>query len=224
MNGNGFILLHRKITDWEWYQNPNTFRVFLHCLLMANYTDGRFEGMDIKRGQFVTSLPNLSKQTRLSVQQVRTALDHLKLTGEITDCSTSKFRVITVVKYDQYQQDNRQNNSQSTGEQQASNRQSTGEQQQYNNNNKETKKKRNNLSILFIKPTVEEIEAYCDEKGIFGFDAQKFIDYYESIGWKVGKNPMKDWKATVRTWVRNDMERRKREKQREREQYEGLPF
>ena len=223
MNGNGFILLHRKIIEWEWYQNPNTFRVFLHCLLMANYTDGRFEGMDIKRGQFVTSLPNLAKQTSLSVQQVRTSLAHLKSTGEITDSSTSKFRVITVVKYDQYQQDNRQNNSQSTGEQQASNRQSTGEQQQYNNNNKETKKKRNNLSILFIKPTVEDIEKYCDEKGIFGFDAQKFIDYYDSNGWKVGRNPMKDWRATVRTWVRNDNERRQKEKERERD-LEGLPF
>ena len=148
MVSNGFILLHRKIVEWEWYQNPNTFRVFLHCLLMANYTDGRFEGMDIKRGQFVTSLPNLSKQTRLSVQQVRTALDHLKLTGEITDYSTSKFRVITVVKYDQYQQDNRQNNSQSTGEQQASNRRATGEQQQYNNNNKNNNDKKNNNELF----------------------------------------------------------------------------
>ena len=223
MNGNGFILLHRKITEWEWYSNPNTFRVFLHCLLMANFTDGRFEGQEIKRGQFVTSLPSLSKQTCLSVQQVRTALDHLKSTGEITDISTSKYRVITVVKYDDYQDVNRQNNSQSTGNQQASNSQSTGEQQQYNNNNKETKKKRNNLSILFIKPTVEDIEQYCDEKGIFGFDAQKFIDYYESNGWKVGRNSMKDWRATVRTWVRNDNERRQKEKDRERD-LEGLPF
>ena len=218
---NGFILLYRQITEWEWYQNPNTFRVFLHCLLMANFTDGRFEGMDIKRGQFVTSLPSLSKQTRLSIQQVRTALDHLKSTGEITDFSTSKYRVITVVKYDQYQIDNRQNNSQSTGNQQASNSQSTGEQQQYKNNNKGKREKGNNLSILFIKPTVEDIEKYCDEKGIFGFDAQKFIDYYDSNGWKVGRNPMKDWRATIRTWIRNENERREREY---RSQYEELPF
>ena len=220
MNSSGFILLYRQITEWEWYQNPNTFRVFLHCLLMANFTDGRFEGMDIKRGQFVTSLPNLSKQTKLSIQQVRTALDHLKSTGEITDTSTSKYRVITVVKYNDYQQDNRQNNSQSTGNQQASNSQSTGEQQQYKKNNKEIKKQRNNVSVLFIKPTVDDIEAYCDEKGIYGFNAQKFIDYYESNGWMVGRNRMKDWKATIRTWVRNDNER----KERERKNYEGLPY
>lgn len=149
----GFIQLHRKIVEWEWYANTNTFRVFLHCLLMANFTDGRFEGVEVKRGQFVTSLPNLAKQTLLSIQQVRTALDHLKLTGEITDKAYAKFRVITVVKYDMYQQDNRQNNSQSTGYQQASNRQSTGNQQQYNNDNNNNKgimeKGNNNISCLF---------------------------------------------------------------------------
>ena len=131
----GFILLYRQITEWEWYQNPNTFRVFLHCLLMANFTEGKFEGITVERGQFVTSLPTLSKQTRLTIQQVRTALDHLKSTGEITDRAYSKFRVITVVKYNEYQQDNRQDNSQSTGNQQADNRQSTVNQQQYKNNN-----------------------------------------------------------------------------------------
>ena len=121
MNATGFILLFRQITEWEWYQNPNTFRLFVHCLLMANYTDGRFEGKEIKRGQFVTSLPSLSKQTKLSIQQVRTALDHLKSTGEITDRIFPKYRVITVVKYNDYQDDNRQNNSQSTANQQAIN-------------------------------------------------------------------------------------------------------
>lgn len=140
----GFILLHRKITEWEWYQNPNTFRVFLHCLLMANYSDGRFEGRDVKRGQFVTSLPKLSVQTKLSVQQVRTALKHLISTGEITDEGTSQYRVITIVKYDEYQKDNRQINSQSTDDQQTVNRQSTDNQQQYKKNNKETKKQWNN--------------------------------------------------------------------------------
>ena len=154
----GFILLYRQITEWEWYQNPNTFRVFLHCLLKANFTDGRFEGITVNRGQFVTSLPTLSKQTRLTIQQVRTALDHLKSTGEITDKAYSKFRVITVVKYDEYQKDNRQDNSQSTGNQQASNRPATGEQQQYNNNNNGTMEKGNNLLPLMGEDEAQEIQ------------------------------------------------------------------
>ena len=51
----------------------------------------------------------------------------------------------------------------------------------------------------FVKPTLEEVEAYISEKG-YCVNAQQFIDYYTSNGWKVGRNPMKDWKAAVRTW------------------------
>lgn len=54
----------------------------------------------------------------------------------------------------------------------------------------------------FIKPTVEEVRAYCQERNN-SVDAERFVDYYEANGWKVGKNPMKDWKATVRTWEKN---------------------
>lgn len=56
----------------------------------------------------------------------------------------------------------------------------------------------------FIPPTVDEVTAYADEKGYTAFDAERFIAYYESNGWKVGRNPMKDWRATVRGWVARD--------------------
>lgn len=55
----------------------------------------------------------------------------------------------------------------------------------------------------FSPPTLEEVKAYCDERKN-RVDPQRFIDYYESNGWKVGKNPMKDWKAAVRTWEKNN--------------------
>lgn len=51
----------------------------------------------------------------------------------------------------------------------------------------------------FVKPTIEEVRAYCKERNN-GVDAQRFVDYYESKGWKVGRTPMKDWRACVRTW------------------------
>ena len=54
----------------------------------------------------------------------------------------------------------------------------------------------------FTKPTLEEVQAYCLERGK-GVDAQKWVDYYSANSWKVGKNPMKDWKAAVRTWERS---------------------
>lgn len=216
MNATGFICLYRQITQWEWYKNPNTFRLFIHLLLMANYADGRFEGEIIKRGEFVTSLPSLADQTSLTIQQARTALDHLKSTGEITDRKTNRYRVITIVNYDRYQIDNRQNNRPSTGEQQA-------DQQQY----KKDKNNKNNVIPLsrnkeskFTPPTADDVRKYCEEIMIYGFNAEMFIDYYESRGWMIGKNKMKSWKAAVRTWLRRDEERRIQESRK----YEELPF
>lgn len=55
----------------------------------------------------------------------------------------------------------------------------------------------------FVKPTVEEIKAYCQERNN-NIDADQFFNYYEGNGWKVGKNPMKDWKAVIRTWEKRD--------------------
>lgn len=57
------------------------------------------------------------------------------------------------------------------------------------------------------RPTVEDVVAFCNEKGIT-IDAQAFVDYYEANGWRVGKNPMKDWRAAVRNWARRDAERK----------------
>ena len=54
----------------------------------------------------------------------------------------------------------------------------------------------------FTKPTLAEVQAYCTERNN-NVDAEHFYDYYEANGWKVGKNSMKDWKASVRTWERN---------------------
>lgn len=63
--------------------------------------------------------------------------------------------------------------------------------------------KKKSSSKKFIKPTLDEIKAYIEEKSL-EVDAERFLDYYESIGWKVGRNSMKDWKATLRNWNRKD--------------------
>ena len=63
-------------------------------------------------------------------------------------------------------------------------------------------KKENIQRKTFSKPTVEEVKAYCSERKN-NVDAEKFCDFYESKGWRVGKEPMKDWKACVRTWEKS---------------------
>lgn len=59
----------------------------------------------------------------------------------------------------------------------------------------------------FTPPTVEEVAVYATERGYTGFSAERFIAYYESNGWKVGRNPMKDWRAAVRNWASKDKDK-----------------
>lgn len=68
-----------------------------------------------------------------------------------------------------------------------------------NANDKEIGDKR---TKRFIPPTINQVQDYCAEKG-YDIDCERFVDFYESKGWMVGKNKMKDWKASVRTWTRS---------------------
>lgn len=100
---NGWIKLHRKILDWEWYDDTNVVRLFLHFLLTANTKDNRWHGIEIKKGQLVTSIATLSEQLGLSIKQIRTAIDKLKGTNEIAIKTTNKFSLVTICKYESYQ-------------------------------------------------------------------------------------------------------------------------
>ena len=79
---------------------------------------------------------------------------------------------------------------------------------------KETKGNSSSINIVplkrFVPPTVEEIKAYCDERGSYWIDPEHFVDYYEARGWILSNGKkMVDWKATVRTWEKNEKERQK---------------
>lgn len=115
---NSWVKVYRKFLDWEWYDDINVCRLFLHLLLKANYKDKKWRGVIIKRGSFITSLGNLSKETGLSIQQVRSSLTKLKSTHEITKQSTSHYTVVTVKNYNEYQAINTPTNKQATNQQQ----------------------------------------------------------------------------------------------------------
>ena len=131
----GWVKVHRQLLNWEWYDDMNTKCLYLHCLLRANHSNAKWRGIDIKRGQFITSLESLSSETGLSVQKIRTSLIKLKSTGNITSKQQAKARVITVLNYDSYQDDNKQTNKQLTGKQQGSNREVTTDKNDKNNKN-----------------------------------------------------------------------------------------
>ena len=101
----GYIQLHRRLLEWEWYDDIPTFKLFIHCLLKANYTDKKWRGNNIKRGQFITSISNLSYETGLSQKQVRSSIDKLVKTGELGKVTTPRNSMITVLSYNNYQKE-----------------------------------------------------------------------------------------------------------------------
>lgn len=104
----GWISIYRKFVEWEWYDYPSVKIIFLHCLLCANHKNAKWRDITVKRGQLVTSYDKLAAANGLSVQQVRTALEKLQSTNEITYQSTSQYSIITVKNYNLYQDNNKQ--------------------------------------------------------------------------------------------------------------------
>ena len=86
----GFIKLKREILEWRWYTDINTTRLYLHILLTANYDSQDFRDITIHRGQKVASINRLVAETGLSEKEVRTALNHLKKTKDISVETKSK--------------------------------------------------------------------------------------------------------------------------------------
>lgn len=195
----GYISLHRQIQGWEWYKNPNTAFLFIHLLLSANFTDTRFMGKKIRRGQMVTSLHSLSEETGLTIQEVKTALKHLISTNEITNVSTSQYRIITVVKYNEYQTAT----NEATNDQQTTNKRLTNDQQHHNKGNNVNKGIKREIET-FTPPSLDEVKKYVEEiNGII--DPEHFFDYYEVRDWclKDGRK-MSNWKAEIRSWERRE--------------------
>lgn len=110
----GWIKTYRKLVKWEWYKDSAMVHLFIHLLITANYREEKWRGILIKRGQLITSRKMLSNQTGISEQSIRTCLERLKSTNEITIKSTNRNSIITVCNYDNYQcmenEANQQNN------------------------------------------------------------------------------------------------------------------
>lgn len=142
----GWIKLYRKITEWEWYDDPVVFRLFIHLLLHANQQAKNWRGTAINSGELITSYPQLARQltgnqqAKIGVQQIRTAIGKLKSTGEITVKTSNRFSLIKLKNYENYQFTNTPVNSQLTGKQQATNSQLTPNKKDKNNKNEKKDK------------------------------------------------------------------------------------
>ena len=184
----GYFPLWRKITEWGWYKNSNTKAVFIHLLLLCNHKERNYLNYKILPGQCITGRKKLSVDLGLSEQSIRTAINHLKSTSEITSKTYNKFSIITINNYPKYTIAT----SEPTNNQPATNQQLTTP-----NNYKNVKNYNKSIPppLTLIKDFFKELNK--------PLEADPFYDYFQSNGWKVGgKAPMKDWKAAARNWCR----------------------
>lgn len=238
----GFVYIEKKIMDWEWWHDINTYRLFTYMIFKAYWKPTRYMGNEIPRGAFVASLQTISADTDLTISEVRTALSHLEKTGEITRRITNHFTVFYVNNYNLYQSKSHAEShaesqpidmhidkplaQESQAESQAESQPDSHAESQpidkpfaHNEEEKEyiINKDLNNITPLispqgetsrkkrFVKPSPEEIDSYCSERGN-GLSGQEIFDYYEMVGWTYGRHnqPIVDWKAAVRNvWERN---------------------
>lgn len=100
----GWIKIHRRLLDWEWYSDTNMVRLFLHLLLKANTDDRRWQGREVPRGSLITTWTMLEDETGLSRRTIRTCLARLIATGEIEVEATHRFSLVTICNFDNYQE------------------------------------------------------------------------------------------------------------------------
>ena len=200
----GFVAMPRKIKEWRYYTDANTYRLFTHLIYSATWKPISKGEIDLLPGQLITGRKILASELRLSEQEIRTSLNKLKTSQEITIKATNKFSIITVCKWDEYQ--SYETNNQPIDQpsiQPTINQQSTTLITSIINK-QEKKIKRE----VFTSPNITEIKEYfsqkIQEKGLLlnpDTQAEKFESFYGSKGWKVGNQKMIDWKKAVSGWI-----------------------
>lgn len=231
----GFIVIDRKILAWRWYKDQNVKNLFLHLLITANYKNHAAGSVEVQRGQRLTSLDTLVRETGLTSQNVRTALKKLENSGEITRKSTNRFTLITICNYDKYQRlesaEQQTANKQLTNEQQTTNTPANNKQLRYNQENQDITreciestnqdkylKERQNPQLH--PPTLEDIRGYVQSKG-YHFDAGKLFSHYAANGWHMGQTPILNWQAACDKW--NETEKERYASKRDRMKPKGTP-
>lgn len=180
----GYIKLHRKMTEWQWYSDPNTKIVFLHILFLATHKPVKYKKFDLKPGQAVITIRKLADDLGLSVRNVRTALDNLEATHELTRETTHSFTLVTVENWALYQSDESEMAQQTTHE-------LTGKRHTERKERKEAKERKenkniNNIYIAVIehlnrmtgqryKPTTKATQDKIDARLNEGFTLDDFI-------------------------------------------------
>ena len=136
----GFIKIYRSMLSWEWHDDPITVATWIYCLERANWETTRWHGQIIKPGQFITSLGHMAKDIGISRQNLKTALNHLKSTNNLTSKPTNRYTLVTIENYGLYQSAGEKVTNKLTSKL-TSNQPTTNQQLTTDKNNKEYKER-----------------------------------------------------------------------------------
>ena len=174
--GEGWVKLFRKFTEWRWYGDANTKVVFLHLLLTANYEEKDWQRTTVKRGQVIVGRKELAERLGLSERNIRTALSRLEETGEITKKATNKYTIVTICNYDSYQQI--EEAERPTTDQQTTNKRPTTD---HNIRNKEYKNITEEDNTLTSVTLPETGNTAIDLKGVIKYWNNQIVNHASTI-------------------------------------------
>ncbi len=186
--------------EWEWYNDSNTFRLFIHLLLKANHKAGRWQGIEIQPGQVIIGRKKLAVELKLTERQIRTSLTKLKMTNEIATKTTNKFTIVTICKWAQYQTSEE---AKRPTERPAT--KPTGDQQTTTNNNENNEKNIKKVK-KFIPPTLDMVQKYFSENGYSKELAERVFNGYAVAEWHDSKgNKIKNWRQKCQhVWFKSE--------------------
>lgn len=215
---NGWIKIHRKMIEWEWYKEPATFSVFFYLLLSANHQDKKWMGIEIKSGQLITSVNSIfnglnrnsntgklnRKANRVTRQCIRTALKRLESTNELTIKTTNKYSLVTINKWYEYQLTNNQTNKQLTNNQQTTNNKQEGKNVKNVKNNIKKKIQKEKFSDYgsHVKLTETQYSKLCQDYSL-DIIRKKIDTMNEHLGMH-GKKGYADYNLAIRNWLRRE--------------------
>lgn len=195
---NGFVKLSRSILDWEWYDHPDVFRIYIHLLIKVNYAPAKWRGIEIFEGEHITSISKLSKELLMTEFKVRESLLKLKNTSYIEVSTTNKFTRLKLVKSAVY------NNSSDVNHKQipySTTNKSQSNQEQTTTNKKNKEKKEIEERKEFFK---NEILKFSKE--FSKIHLNKFYDYWTTENKQTGLLKFEDenfWnlELKLKSWV-----------------------
>lgn len=200
----GWIKLHRSIKDhWLYTENRvfSRYEAWNDILLMVNYSDSKqsIKGKiyNIKRGESTMSLDTWAKRWNWDKSKVRRFLSLLQSDGMVVVISDNITTHLSVCNYATYQDDRHTNETQVKRKRNSNAIQTTPIKEEEEREQEEEVKRR------FIKPTITQIQEYMTHLKMADM-SERFYHFYESKGWMVGKNSMKDWKSAIVNWKNNN--------------------